>query len=91
MDRADVESSRPLIECDGVAIRALRRQLGLTQNEFARQIGIARETLSRLENLKWAPTRGVRRRFYEIWEVEQARRQRLQDPRHRAVIARLNL
>lgn len=74
-----------------MAIRALRRQLGLSQAQFAEQVGVTRETISRLENHVYPPSRGVKKRFYQIWEVEQDRLRRARDPVHRAVIARLNV
>ena len=42
---------------DGVEIRRLRKQLALTQEEFAHEIGVTFATVNRWENKKSAPSR----------------------------------
>ena len=42
---------------DGIEIRALRKQLGLTQEEFAHEIGVTFATVNRWENKKSEPSR----------------------------------
>ena len=42
---------------DGVEIRVLRKQLGLTQEEFAHTIGVTFATVNRWENGKSKPSR----------------------------------
>jgi len=42
---------------DGADIRTLRKQLGLTQEEFAHQIGVTFATVNRWENGKSEPSR----------------------------------
>ena len=42
---------------DGVEIRKLRKQLNLTQEEFAHEIGVTFATVNRWENRKSKPSR----------------------------------
>lgn len=42
---------------DGADIKTLRKQLGLTQEEFAHQIGVTFATVNRWENGKSEPSR----------------------------------
>ena len=42
---------------DGAEIRTLRKQLGLTQEEFAHEIGVTFATVNRWENKKSEPSR----------------------------------
>ena len=42
---------------DGVEVRTLRKQLGLTQEEFAHEIGVTFATVNRWENGKSEPSR----------------------------------
>jgi DNA-binding transcriptional regulator YiaG len=42
---------------DGAQIRSLRKQLGLTQEEFAHEIGVTFATVNRWENGKSKPSR----------------------------------
>ena len=42
---------------DGIEIRTLRKQLGLTQEEFAHEIGVTFATVNRWENKKSKPSR----------------------------------
>lgn len=41
------------------AIRALRRHMGLTQTEFANQLGVRQQTISEWENGVYGPTRST--------------------------------
>ena len=49
------------IEWTGPAIKALRRHKGLKQNEFAKELGVRRETVSEWENSKYEPDRSKRK------------------------------
>ena len=42
---------------DGVEIKALRKQLGFTQEEFAHEVGVTFATVNRWENRKSKPSR----------------------------------
>ena len=50
---------------DGAKIRTLRKQLGLTQEEFAHEIGVTFATVNRWENGKSKPSRLALRRLAE--------------------------
>ncbi len=47
------------IAWDGVAIRALRKHMKLTQAQFANQLGVRRQTVSEWENGVYAPDRST--------------------------------
>lgn len=62
LDELAAISKRPFLTrgkvgMDGVEIRALRKQMGLTQEEFAHQIGVTFATVNRWENGKSEPSR----------------------------------
>ncbi len=52
-------------------IRALRRRLGLSQAEFARQLGVRQQTVSEWETGRYAP-RGASSRVLSIFAEQQA-------------------
>ena len=47
-------------------IRSLRRNLGLTQEEFAHRLGITVATVNRWENGHNSPTRLARKALYDL-------------------------
>lgn len=49
------------IEWTGQTIKALRRHKGLKQDEFAKELGVRRETVSEWENSKYEPDRSKRK------------------------------
>jgi len=46
---------------DAESIRALRRYLGMTQQEFSEELGTRQQTISEWETGKYAPRGGMRR------------------------------
>ena len=47
-------------------IKALRKEMGLTQAELAKEIGVSRQTLNAIENGRYSPTLDI---AYKITEV----------------------
>lgn len=59
------------ISWNGDAIKALRRHKGLNQEDFAKELGVRRETVSEWENNKYEPDRS-RKKFLDLI-AEQSR------------------
>ena len=57
---------------DGSEIRTLRKRLGLTQEEFAHQIGVTFATVNRWENRKSKPSRLAVRMLDDLSRKSQA-------------------
>jgi DNA-binding transcriptional regulator YiaG len=57
---------------DGADIKKLRKQLGLTQEEFAHKIGVTFATVNRWENVKSKPSRLALRILEALNEKVQA-------------------
>lgn len=57
---------------DGSEIRTLRKRLGLTQEEFAHQIGVTFATVNRWENRKSKPSRLAVRMLDDLSRKTQA-------------------
>jgi len=49
-----------------IMIKALRKEMGLTQAELAKEIGVSRQTLNAIENGRYSPTLDI---AYKITEV----------------------
>ena len=59
---------------DGVEIRALRKLRGLTQEEFAHEIGVTFATVNRWENKKSKPSRLALKMLAELGAKMEAAR-----------------
>jgi len=69
---------------DGAEIRALRRQLGLTQEEFAHEVGVTFATVNRWENGKSKPSRLALRRLATMNDKSNTRKRTRKAPRKAA-------
>lgn len=47
-------------------IRALRSEMGLSQEELARRCGVSRQTINAIENNKYDPTLGLAMRLARL-------------------------
>lgn len=59
------------ITWEGGRVRALRRRLGMTQAEFARELGVRQQTVSEWETGRYAP-RGASARVLTLLAEERA-------------------
>jgi DNA-binding transcriptional regulator YiaG len=55
-----------MTEGAGSSIRSLRRQLGMTQEEFAHEIAVTASTVNRWENAHATPSKLARRAIEEL-------------------------
>lgn len=55
-----------MVEKDSHRIRSLRETLGLTQEEFARELGVSFTTVSRWENGHGKPSRLAQRQIQDL-------------------------
>lgn len=70
----EVAGTIVLSENHGETVREYRKKTGLTQEELSKILGLARETVTRIENEKMKPNYGFIRKLTEIVALSEATR-----------------
>lgn len=85
------QAGGPLIKVDGTALYELRRELGVTQKQFGQRLGVTANYAGLMERGKMPISERVKQRYHEIRRVIDDSKRRRSDPRHAALIAKLDL
>lgn len=66
-----VQQVNDVVQWDGELVRALRHHMGLTQTEFAQELGVRQQTVSEWEKGVYTPTRASAKHLMLVAEKAQ--------------------